>query len=137
LLLDTAGGKNKHRRIAESAEEKASFFGQTQLNPFPYLITMKALTPSEKERILSRLFWDVESKQTGIDKLIEEKLQTFDNPQSQQFFCRLLSSCDWYTLLKLIPPQQLKVVLSDQVLDKLFPRDLKTKYKYARDLLSR
>jgi len=98
---------------------------------------MKALTTPEKEKILARLFWDSESEQTDIDKLIEENLQTLDEPHSQQFFRRLLSSCDWYSLLKLIPPQKLKAVLSDQILDRIFPQDLKSKYLYARDLLPR
>jgi hypothetical protein len=98
---------------------------------------MKALTTPEKEKILARLFWDLETEQTDIDKLIEENLQTLDDPRSQQFFRRLLSSCDWYSLLKLIPPQKLKAVLSDQILDKIFPKDLKSKYLYARDLLPR
>jgi hypothetical protein len=48
-----------------------------------------------------------------------------------------LSSCDWYTLLKLIPSNKLQIVLSDPVLDTLFPNDLKHKYRYAREQLSR
>lgn len=98
---------------------------------------MKSLTQTEKEMIISRLFWDVEIKQLDVEKLIEEKYKNLDEEPSQQFFRRLLTSCDWYTMLKLIPPEKLKRVLSDEILDKLFPKDLKNKYLYARDLLSR
>lgn len=98
---------------------------------------MKSLTQTEKEMIISRLFWDRPIPPVEVEKLIEEKLQTINEIQSQHFFCRLLTSCDWYTLLKLIPLGELKVILSDKVLDRLYPKDLKTKYVYARNLLSR
>ena len=98
---------------------------------------MTPLTKTEKEKILSRLFWDVDNKQLDVDKLIEEKYKSLEEEPSQQFFRRLLTSCDWYTMLKLIPSEKLKIVLSDEILDKLFPKDLKNKYRYARDLLSR
>lgn len=98
---------------------------------------MNPLTRSEKEKILSRLFWDVEKNQKDLEKLLEEKIETIEDLQSQQFFCRLLTSCDWYTLLKLIPSGKLEFVLSDAVIDRLFPKDLKNKYIYARNLLSR
>jgi hypothetical protein len=98
---------------------------------------MNPLTRSEKEKILSRLFWDVRKNQVDLEKLLEEKIETIEDVQSQRFFCRLLTSCDWYTLLKLIPSGNLEFVLSDAVLDRLFPKDLKNKYIYARNLLSR
>lgn len=98
---------------------------------------MNPLTSSEKEKILSRLFWDVRMDRTDIDRLLAENIRSIEEVSSQQFFCKLLASCDWYTLLKLIPSGKLKVILSDKVLDRLYPKDLKTKYVYARNLLSR
>jgi hypothetical protein len=99
--------------------------------------TMKQLSTPEKEKILSRLFWDVDTNQMDFSNLLEKKLQSIDDIQSQQFFIRLLTSCDWYTLLKLMPPATLRMILTDTVLDKLFPKDLKQKYIYARKILSR
>jgi hypothetical protein len=99
--------------------------------------TMRQLSTSEKERILSRLFWDVEINQIDVVNLLEQKLQSIDDIQSQQFFIRLLTSCDWYTLLKLMTPATLRMILTDPLLDKLFPKDLRQKYIYARKVLSR
>ena len=98
---------------------------------------MKQLSASEKEKILFRLFWDVDTSNMDMASLLEEKLENVDDIQSQQFFIRLLTSCDWYTLLKLMPPATLRIILSDSVLDKLFPKNLKQKYIYARKVLSR
>ena len=98
---------------------------------------MKPLTSSEKEKILSRLFWDTEVNNIDAESLIEAHLQNLENIQSQQFFRKLLTSCDWYTLLKLIPADKLQAILDDNIIDNIFPQDLKMKYKYARDILYR
>ena len=98
---------------------------------------MKPLTPSQKEKILSRLFWDTEVNPIDAESTIEAHLQSLEDIQSQQFFRKLLTSCDWYTLLKLIPAEKLPAILDDNIINKIFPQDLKMKYKYARDILYR
>lgn len=84
-----------------------------------------------------RLFWDIDVTQTDVNELINEKLKTIDHIGSQQFFSRLLTSCDWYTLIKLLPPMQLSTILNDEILDRLYPTELKGSYTYAREVLSR
>jgi hypothetical protein len=98
---------------------------------------MKPITQSEKERIISRIFWDMEVDEIDFNKLLTEKLNTIENIESQKFFSRLLTSCDWYTLLKLIPPTELKSILNSPALERLYPKDLKEKYLYVRGILSR
>ena len=98
---------------------------------------MTPLTSSQKEKIMSRLFWDMEVDPIDAESLIEKHLQSPEKIQSQQFFRKLLISCDWYTLLKLIPAEKLTAVLDDSIINKIFPQDLKMKYKYARDVLHR
>ena len=98
---------------------------------------MIPLTPSEKNKILSRIFWDVDTEPVNAEALIEKNLKSIEKIHSQQFFRRLLISCDWYTLLKLIGTEKLANILTDPVIDGIFPRDLKTKYEYARDILYR
>jgi hypothetical protein len=83
------------------------------------------------------MFWDLEITQIDLDNMLEEKLRTIEDIESQIFFCRLLTSCNWYTLLKLMPPKKLRSILSNPILNKLFPKDLKEKYIYAREVLSR
>lgn len=98
---------------------------------------MKPLSTSEKEKILSRLFWDVEKRHIYMDELLDEKLRTIEDIESRQFFSRLLMSCDWYTLLKLIPAEKLKLILNNAIINSLFPKSLKDKYTYVRNVLSR
>ncbi len=97
---------------------------------------MKPLAPSEKKIILSRLFWDVDKHYGDYTELLDEKLRNIENDDGQRFFSRVLTSCDWYTLLKLMPLPRLKLILSDPVLNRLYPKELKDRYLYAKGILS-
>jgi len=48
---------------------------------------------------------------------------------------RILMSCPWYDVLKMLKPQQLHNALSDKVLNTMFPKSLKERYKYAARIL--
>lgn len=98
---------------------------------------MKSLTTSEKEIILSRLFWDVDKHYVDYNELLDEKFRNIENNEGQKFFTRILTSCDWYTLLKLMPLSKVKVILSDPILNRLYPKELKDRYIYAKSVLSR
>ena len=98
---------------------------------------MTPLTKVEKEKMLSRLFWDIDINQVNLLEMLDEKFKTIEDIQSQQFFSRLLTSCDWYSLLKLIPSGKLNLILNDPILNRLYPKDLRDKYIYARNVLSR
>jgi hypothetical protein len=98
---------------------------------------MKPLTKAEKQAIVSRCFWDEE---VDSDVLIRILNRASDTPASKleiKFYRRLLSSTDWYTLLKLVPQKKLEQVLSEDVIDRLYPPDLKDRYRYARQVLHR
>jgi hypothetical protein len=98
---------------------------------------MKTLTSTQKQEILARIFWDTQNEITDAESYLENQLRAIDKKESQQFIRKLLTSCDWYTLLKLIGPEKLINVLTDPVICGIFPRSLKKKYEYARDILSR
>jgi len=57
--------------------------------------------------------------------------------QQSNLFYRILTSYDWYTVLKLIPPKELNKLLEDDILNRIRPKDLKDKYLYARNVISK
>lgn len=97
---------------------------------------MKQLSRKEKERILSRLYWDMDTKLPDMYEFLNEETDGSENPDEINFYCRLLSSCDWYTLLKLVSLEKIKKMLNDTVIERLYPNDLKDKFLYARRVLS-
>ncbi|MCK5098547.1 MAG: hypothetical protein KAR45_10625, partial [Desulfobacteraceae bacterium] len=80
-------------------------------------------------------FWDRNVDENQLYDLITGKIKTLPFLDKKLVFCRLLSTYDWYTLINLIPEKTLRQTLSDDILDRLYPKELKEKYKYARKIL--
>ena len=85
--------------------------------------------------MLSRAFWDQNVDDSRLDDFINGKVEEWPAPDRKLFFRRLLSTYDWYTLLKLVPEKALRDLLEDDVLAGLYPRELKEKYRYVRQVL--
>lgn len=98
---------------------------------------MKQLSQEEKEKISTRLFWDMKIEPSELLNLLDNENIDTKDPNVLKFFRRLLISCDWYTILKLISLEKLRKMLSDQMIESLFPMDLKKRYFYVRKVLSR
>ena len=98
---------------------------------------MKQLSQEEMDKIFSRLYWDLDVKKDDLYRLINKKTKEIVDIKEINFYCRLLSSCDWYSILKLLPHERIGVILSDTVINKLYPKDLRGRFLYARKVLSR
>jgi hypothetical protein len=98
---------------------------------------MKQLSIPEKEKILSKIFWDID---IDMDKLISKINEMSVEPTDLEtiiFYRRLLTSCSWYTLLKLVPIDRIQKMLSDAVIQGIYPKELKNKLLYARTNISK
>ena len=89
----------------------------------------------DKKKLLSNAFWDKNIDENQVYDLITGKISTIPLVDKTLIFSRLLSTYDWFTLLKLIPVNILKEALADDVLARLYPKELKGKYTYARRIL--
>ena len=98
---------------------------------------MKQLSEEEKRTILNRLFWDEDVDIVQLDRILKKTVGDSIDPKERILFRRLLMSCDWYTLLKLLSQEKLKSILSDSILDTIFPKDLQDRYRYVRNVLHR
>ncbi|MCD4718996.1 MAG: hypothetical protein K8S13_03940 [Desulfobacula sp.] len=96
---------------------------------------MKQLTSADKKKMLLSAFWDKNIDGNQLVELVDGKINTLPFFDKKIIYSRLLSTFDWYTLLKLIPEKSLKDVLADDVLERLYPKELKEKYTYARSVL--
>ena len=93
--------------------------------------------PKDKKiELCKNLFWDRNIEPDYVLKLLEGGTERYPG-EKINLYVRLLTTYDWYTLLKLIPVDQLKrEVLSEGVVNHLFPPALRERYQYARRVLS-
>jgi hypothetical protein len=108
-------------------------------------------------RLKEILSWKIES-QKNLDKSLEIKLkgmlwdlpsgkrdillkQIMLNPkkafQDEKILIRGLNSLNWYDLIKLLGYKDLLLLLSESVINKMYPRQRRIFYKNAKELLSK
>jgi hypothetical protein len=82
------------------------------------------------------MLWDLsESARTEtVKKILENPVETFR--QNDQLFIKALGSLNWYELTMLVGNQNLPALLTDSIIQKLYPPQRRLYYTNARRLLS-
>jgi len=98
---------------------------------------MAPLSIEEKKKLLLQLYWDTEIDIDYLFNILDGSRSPKTERDLTNLYQRLLNTFDWYTLLKLIPKKQLSDALEDIILNRLYPKDLCQRFKYAKNILSR
>ena len=93
---------------------------------------MKPLSEKDIKLQLSGLFWDIEIDPDKLYDLLNGKIQRIGHVDAPNLFYRILMTLDWYSILRIVPHERMKELLSDTVLDRIRFKDLKDKYLYAK-----
>jgi hypothetical protein len=84
---------------------------------------------------LARINWDTPVSTDELYGILTGKNEPVGGIDKNWIYIRLLNSFNWYTVLKIIPPDEIPALLSDDVINKLFPRQLRNKYRHVRSAL--
>lgn len=98
---------------------------------------MNVITKEKKLKLLSRLYWDLNIKPDVLYGALYERDFDTDDIDMTSIYTRLLQTYDWYTLLKLVPMDRLHELLNDSVINRLYPEELKKRFLYVREVLSK
>ena len=96
---------------------------------------MKPLSEPEIKNMLSRLYWDVKVQPDQLHELLNGKIEKIGHVDIVHLYYRMLTTYDWYTILRIVPTDKLGDLLSNAVLDKIRFKDLKEKFLYARQII--
>ena len=96
---------------------------------------MKTLSEPEIKNMLSRLYWDVKMQPDELHALLKGEIERIGHVDILNLYYRMLTTFDWYTILRIVPTDKLGDLLSDAVLDRIRFRDLKEKFLYARKIV--
>ncbi len=96
---------------------------------------MKPFSDMEMKNMLSRLYWDVSVDPAQLYGLLKGEIERIGHVDILNLYYRMLTTFDWYTILRIVPTDKLGDLLSDPVLDRIRFRDLKEKFLYARQII--
>jgi hypothetical protein len=97
---------------------------------------MERYSKKQIKSLLSKLYWDMDINPDELYRLLLGEIDKAGPVLQSNLFYRILTSYDWYTILKLIPSRQFDKLLEDDILNRIHPKDLKEKYLYARHVIS-
>jgi len=91
--------------------------------------------PSGIRQYLKPLSWDLNLSEDDLEDLFSGKKNVIRGITSQNIYVKLLSSYNWYTILKIADKEKLREILTDDIITKLKSKALQQKYFYARSVL--
>ena len=91
------------------------------------------MSDPETIKFFKSLYWEYQVSDEYIITIIESG--ECNGITRKNLLGRVLKSCRWYEIKKILTPELLKEALSDDVLKTLFPKSLSQKYYYVRELL--
>lgn len=90
---------------------------------------------SERIKLLNQVLWDYNISVKDIDAVLTGKKESAGHYNREIIFRKLLESYSWFTILQLIPPYDIKFLLTNQVINKLRSPSLRNNYEFVRERL--
>jgi hypothetical protein len=92
---------------------------------------------SDEERLeyFMRIFWDYNLPAEEFNAVLAGKKTKIGHYDKYMLFRKLLESYPWFTILKLFSINQIKELLTTEVIEKLRSESLKKHYRFAQQRL--
>ncbi|MCK4920223.1 MAG: hypothetical protein KAS71_04205 [Bacteroidales bacterium] len=91
----------------------------------------------ERHKLFRQIMWDYDISPVEVEKVLQAKKDTVGHYNKQTIFIKLLESYSWFTMLQLFSPQELRQLLSDDVVKKLRFKSLRKKYEFVQKRLQK
>lgn len=79
--------------------------------------------------------WDYSISAGDMEKLLNGKIVKAGHYTRDKLFAKMLKGLPWYTIIQLIPVENIKEMLTDEVIGELWPKSIKKQYEYVRKRL--
>ena len=90
---------------------------------------------AERIKILNQILWDYTISVEDIDAVLRGDLKQAGHYNQEMIFLKILESYSWFTILQLFSPDQIKSLLTSQVISKLRSPSLRRKYEFVQKRL--
>ena len=79
--------------------------------------------------------WDYSISARDLEDLLDGKIDKAGHYSRESLFAKILKGLPWYNIIQLIPVENVKKMLTDEVIETLWPESVKTQYIYVRKRL--
>lgn len=79
--------------------------------------------------------WDYPITTSDMEKLLDGKIDKAGHYTREMLFAKILIGLPWYTIIQLFPVENIKEMLTDEIIKVLWPESVRKQYNYVRKRL--
>ncbi len=92
---------------------------------------------SETEQLLAKAFWDVDADPGELYRLLTGESEKAGHITRERLYSRLMETFSWYQVLEIVPGDQIKNMLDENIISKLRNKTLQKRYETLAEILRR
>ena len=88
-----------------------------------------------KEKIYRQLMWDYNISPEEVDKLVKGETEFAGHYNINTLFIKILNTLSWYQIIEIINIDKIKMLLTDEIINKIRIESIKNNYARVKKLL--
>jgi hypothetical protein len=89
----------------------------------------------QRHKVLQSVMWDYSISISDMEELLDGKIVKAGHYTREKLFAKMLTGLPWYTIIQLLPVENVKEMLTDEVIRVLWPKSVQKQYEYVRKRL--
>ena len=90
---------------------------------------------NQQHKLLQSIMWDYDISAADMEKLLDGKIDKAGHYTREKLFTKMLIGLPWYSIIQLLPVEEVKKMLTDEVIGTLWPRSVQKQYEYVKKRL--
>jgi len=93
------------------------------------------MTQEERYKLFRQIMWDYNISPVDVEAVLQRKTEKAGHYNLQAIMVKLLESYSWFTMLQLFSGEELRDLITDDVVKKIKSKALQTKYEFVQKRL--
>lgn len=90
---------------------------------------------SRRHNSLKAIMWDYNITVDELEMLINGNAERAGHYTAATLFIKMASGLPWFTILEIFGAEKVKELMTDEVMEKIWPEKVQQKYRYVRKRL--
>ena len=90
---------------------------------------------SERNILINQILWDYQIAAEDVEAVLRGEIKWAGHYNQEMIFLKIIESYSWFTILQIFTPEEIKHLLTTQVINKLRTPSLRRKYEFAQKRL--
>ena len=90
---------------------------------------------TEKNKLIKQILWDYNIRPEDVEEVLSGKKKLAGHYTREMIFQKIIETYPWFTIIQIISPNEIQLLLTDQLIRKLRSPSLRKKYEFVQKRL--